>query len=218
MNTIYCSNCGQLIPGTSNFCRFCGVPLHGPEASAYLAQQETVLPGEKTVPVSPSKPDTIPKSHLNSTVIIIFVLNYIKITSLLFPVLLIGIWFQPLIFGLITVLAIVVLLSVAIWAYNNFTYEVTEDGLLIEFGIIHHKTISVPFDQVQNVNIERSVVDRMLNLARISIETAGSAVTQPIQVIGGYTARSEAYLPGLTLLQAKMLHDILIDGKLDEEY
>ncbi|MCA9350901.1 PH domain-containing protein, partial [Candidatus Saccharibacteria bacterium] len=67
------------------------------------------------------------------------------------------------------------------------------------------------------VNIERSLVDRMLNLARISIETAGSTVTQPIQVIGGYTARSEAYLPGLTLEQAKQLHDILIDGKLDEE-
>ena len=218
MNNIYCSNCGQLIPGNSNFCRFCGVTLHGPEASVYFAQQEPVLPGEKAKPISPSTPDTIPKSHLNSTVVIIFVLNYVKISSLLFPVLLIGIWFQPLIFGLITILAIVVLLSVAVWAYNNFTYEVTEDGLLIEFGIIHHKTISVPFDQVQNVNIERSVVDRMLNLARISIETAGSAVTQPIQVIGGYTARSEAYLPGLTLLQAKMLHDILIDGKLDEEY
>ncbi len=218
MNNIYCSNCGQLIPGNSNFCRFCGATLHGPEASVYFAQQEPVLPGEKAKPISPSKPDTIPKSHLSSTVVIIFVLNYVKISSILFPALFIGIYFQPLIFGLITILAIVVLFSIAIWAYNNFTYEVTEDGLLIEFGIIHHKTISVPFDQVQNVNIERSVVDRMLNLARISIETAGSAVTQPIQVIGGYTARSEAYLPGLTLLQAKMLHDILIDGKLDEEY
>ena len=122
---------------------------------------------------------------------------------------------QPLIFSLVTLLAVIILITIALWAYSNFSYEVTDDGLFIKFGIIHQKTISVPFDQVQNVNIERSLIDRMLGLARISIETAGSAVTQPMQVIGGYTARSEAYIPGLTLNSAKTLHDILLDGTID---
>jgi putative membrane protein len=80
---------------------------------------------------------------------------------------------QPLIFSLVTLLTVVTLLIIALWAYSNFWYEVTDDGLFIKFGIINQKTISVPFDQVQNVNIERSLVDRLFGLARISIENSG---------------------------------------------
>lgn len=218
MSQIYCSNCGQLIPNNSNFCKFCGVAQHGQDANLYHAQQDPVAPGQ--LPEKPIEPlnDSIPKSHLHPTVILIFILNYLKISTILFPLLIGGIYFYPALFSLITVLAFVIIIFIALWAYSNFTYEVTKDGLLIEFGIVYKKTVSVPFSQVQNVNIERSLVDRTLNLARISIETAGSAIIQPIEVIGGYTARSEAYVPGLSLLKAKILHDILIDGKIDGNY
>lgn len=217
MSQIYCSNCGQLIPHSANFCTYCGVPQHGANAGVFRAQDPTLEPGQMPLEPTSSQKDTIPKSRLSPTVIFIFFLNYFKITFLLFVLLIVGAYLMPEVFILVTGLAILSLAGLAVWAYGSFVYEVTEDGLEIEFGIVHQKTISVPFSQVQNVNIERSLVDRMLNLARISIETAGSTVTQPIQVIGGYTARSEAYLPGLTLEQAKQLHDILIDGKLDEE-
>ena len=219
MNQIYCSNCGQLIPLNSNFCRFCGAAQHGQEASLYRAQEAPVPPGEIPAPPEqqPTK-DSIPKSHLNGNVIWIFVANYLKVTSIMIPLLLVGLYFQPIYFGIAILGVLSVLIFIALLAYNNFTYEVTEDGLFIEFGIVHKKTITVPFSQVQNVNIERSLIDRFLGLARISIETAGSAITQPMQVIGGYTAKSEAYIPGVTLNEAKKLHDILIDGKLDGEY
>lgn len=216
MSQIYCSNCGQLIPVNSNFCRFCGVPQHGENASLYRAQAEVVLPGSAPTTSQPVQKDVIQKAHLDRSVIFVFFANYLKSSSLLFPLLVVGIYFEPLIFSLITVVALALLLFVAILSYKNYTYEVTEDGLSIMFGIVHHKTISVPYDQVQNVNIERSVFDRILGLARVSIETAGSAQTQPIHVIGGYAARSEAYVPGLSIKKAMILHDILIDGKIDE--
>ena len=215
MRQIYCSNCGQLIPNNSNYCKYCGATQHGQDATNFRANNDPV-PVEESVSYKPTpKKDTIPKSKLSPTVIFIFFLNYLKVSFLLFVLLVVGIVMQPLIFSLVTLLAVIILITIALWAYSNFSYEVTDDGLFIKFGIIHQKTISVPFDQVQNVNIERSLIDRMLGLARISIETAGSAVTQPMQVIGGYTARSEAYIPGLTLNSAKTLHDILLDGTID---
>ena len=215
MSQIYCSNCGQLIPNNSNYCKYCGATQHGQDATNFRANNDPV-PVEESVSYKPTpKKDTIHKSKLSPTVIFIFFLNYLKVSFLLFVLLVVGIVMQPLIFSLVTLLAVIILITIALWAYSNFSYEVTDDGLFIKFGIIHQKTISVPFDQVQNVNIERSLIDRMLGLARISIETAGSAVTQPMQVIGGYTARSEAYIPGLTLNSAKTLHDILLDGTID---
>ncbi len=212
---IYCSNCGQLIPSTSNFCRFCGVPQHGEEASVYKASQPIVDPGDEVVSVKSADIEYIPRSHLSPAVILVFIANYVKTSIMLFFLLAIGIYFQPLIFSLALLLWLVILAAIAVFSYTNFTYKVDEDGLMIEFGIVHHKTISVPFGQVQNVNIEKSVIDRILNLSRISIETAGSANTQLLQVIGGYTAKSEAYIPGLTYKDAARLQDILIDGKLD---
>jgi membrane protein YdbS with pleckstrin-like domain len=215
MSQIYCSNCGQLIPHNSNFCKYCGAAQHGQEASGFRANEPATTTEEKPAHNLKSSPDTIARSKLSPSVVILFFFNYLKVSFLLFVLLIVGVVMQPLIFSLVTLLAVVTLLIIALWAYSNFWYEVTDDGLFIKFGIINQKTISVPFDQVQNVNIERSLVDRLFGLARISIETAGSAVTQPMQVIGGYTAKSEAYIPGLTLPSAKTLHDILLDGKID---
>ncbi len=214
MSQIYCSNCGQLIPHNSNFCKYCGAAQHGQEASGFRANEPVTQTDNNTTHAT-IKPDAIARSKLSPSVVILFFFNYLKVSFLLFVLLIVGVVMQPLIFSLVTLLAVVTLLIIALWAYSNFWYEVTDDGLFIKFGIINQKTISVPFDQVQNVNIERSLVDRIFGLARISIETAGSAVTQPMQVIGGYTAKSEAYIPGLTLPSAKTLHDILLDGKID---
>jgi membrane protein YdbS with pleckstrin-like domain len=215
MSQAYCSNCGQLISIHSNFCNYCGAAQHGTDAGNYRANSPVLAANELPKKPEISAKDTIARSKLSPSVIVLFFFNYLRVTFLLFVLLVVGIVMQPLLFSLVTLLAVIVLLGIALWAYSNFWYEVTEDGLFIKFGIINQKTISVPFDQVQNVNIERSLVDRMFGLARISIETAGSAVTQPMQVIGGYTAKSEAYIPGLTLADAKTLHDILLDGTID---
>jgi putative membrane protein len=114
----------------------------------------------------------------------------------------------PLGFGLLAYFLCIFIVTMLV--YNNFTFEVDNDGLKIEQGIIHRLHVSVPFEQIQNVNIERSLSDRLLGLSRISIETAGQASTP---TNGSITkSRSEAYLPGLHLKEAEIIHDLLIDG------
>ncbi len=93
-------------------------------------------------------------------------------------------------------------------------FEIDETGLSIESGVIHKSQVSLPFDQVQNVNIERTLADRILGLSKVSIETAGSAMgsTTNGTVAPGGKVKAEAFLPGLHLDKAMKIHDLLIDG------
>jgi membrane protein YdbS with pleckstrin-like domain len=215
MNKIYCSNCGQLVAGAANFCTFCGAPQHGQAAAAFRARD---APVENPEQLSKDAHDIvpIPKTHLDGRAIWVFFLSYFGKTSILVPAILVGVYFNPMIFGAILVAVIATMLLTAMLVYNNFMYEIDQTGLIIESGIIHKKQVSVPFEQVQNVNIERSIIDRLFGLARLSIETAGASSNNP-QTVAGFNGavKSEAYLPGIDLEHSKVIHDTLIDGASD---
>ncbi len=57
--------------------------------------------------------------------------------------------------------------------YENITYYLTDDEIVIKSGVFKVDRIVIPFDKIQNVNITRSVLERLLNIATIKIETAG---------------------------------------------
>lgn len=101
---------------------------------------------------------------------------------------------------------------VAELTYKNYTYQVTDDGLQVNMGVIFKKQVSIPFGQIENVNIEQSAIDRILKIARINIETAGSTSGSVKETVGNYSSRSEAFIPGVDMSSAKKIHDVLIDG------
>lgn len=208
MTKIYCSNCGTLIEGSSKFCRACGAPQHGLEASVYRAQAPTVEPG-----ALPSQPTTdqleyFPRRNLGFGGFMGFFLSFIAKTFVILVLFVVGIVLAPQYFILATAAYLLLVAVSAMLVYSNFYFEIDEDGLTIESGVIHKSQVTVPFDQVQNVNIERSIIERILGVSSISIETAGSS--------GGTTGknrlRAEAHLPGIDLDMAKKIHDLLIDG------
>lgn len=223
MNRIYCSNCGKLIAESSKFCRYCGASQHGPKASIYKAEnpalgrtavkaaEKGVAPNKK--PKSqpkPDDPDYIKRQHLSPDVKISFIVGYLKKTSIIPLLLLVGLVFEPLIFSAAIILYSISLYVSSALAYNHFYYGVNELGFQKEYGVVHQRRVSVPYDKIQNVNINRSLVDRMLGMARINIETAGSASTDDRYIIGGSSSKAEAHLPGVTLEQAKKIHDLVI--------
>lgn len=222
MSKIYCSNCGQLIPEYSNFCRYCGAAQHGGEAAAYRAEAPTVnhTPGVLAVAQAQlesekseeGKMEYIPRRHLCPRVKWSFIIGYINLTWILILLLLIGIFFDPLVFGGGLLLYFILLFAIANLAYNNFYYTVDEAGFNKEYGIIHKRHATIPYSKIQNVNITRSITDQVLNLARIDIETAGSSAETRREVVGGSSSLAEAHLPGLTIPQAKKLHDALLQN------
>lgn len=62
------------------------------------------------------------------------------------------------------------------WAqlsYKNFRYQIGDDTIVIERGVIWKRHVSIPFQRIQNVDIIRGPVARMLGLSDLQIQTAG---------------------------------------------
>lgn len=214
MSQIYCSNCGKLVSAESSFCNFCGAPVHGVDARFRTNDAPIEKPLEVTnVPKQARKQDLeyIPKGHLGSDAIWFFLFSFFAKSFIIFALLAVGAYLMPEVFVYALVFYFFLLIITALLVYNNYTYEIDQDGLKIEKGVLHRFHVSVPFEQIQNVNLERSIIDRILGLARISIETAGNATT-PTNAGGVTSAKAEAYLPGLRFAQAQKIHDLLIDG------
>lgn len=58
--------------------------------------------------------------------------------------------------------------------YRTFRYRLEKTEMRIRKGVIKTETYVVPYEKMQNINIERSLLERLLGLATLRIETAGS--------------------------------------------
>ena len=215
MKQIYCSNCSTLVPSGANFCTNCGAAVHGSEAAVYRAQEPEVKDPQlvRALPKQALHDDVeyIPMQHLPADALIFFFLSFLGKSGIIFLLVLVGAVLQPSPFVFALAGYFVVLGIVTMFVYNNFMYEIDKDGLKIKSGVIFKHQVSLPYEQIQNVNIERTLLDRIFGFSRISIETAGSAIPAGTGT-GVLKAKSEAYIPGLHLDQAKKVHDLLIDG------
>lgn len=224
MSKIYCSNCGQLIPKNSNFCRYCGAPQHGPEASAYQAEAPPVnnaaaafvlaqsQQSDKTKKPTAHKHALIKNRRLAKEAQIAFFLAYIGKTLPILILLIVGAFFEPLIFSVVITGYVLILLLAAMIVHSSFRFSIDELGFAKEYGIIHKQSVTIPYRQIENVNIVRNFGDMLLGLARINIETAGSSSVKPRNIIGGSITKAEGHLPGVTLQEARKIHDLLIEG------
>lgn len=226
MSKKYCINCGALIPDSAKFCPSCGAPQQGQESKQLRAKAPAVafqaasvaIKGAKTqkkpqkekVEPDTSLAQTIERRRLSSNAVYSFFIAYLMKTSILLFLFLAAIYFEPVLSVLGLLAYLVCLYIAAAIVQNNFYYKVDEVGFQKSYGVIHVRQVTIPFEQVQNVNIRRSLTDRMLGLSRVSIETAGSSDGSTTGVSGLNQTTAEGYLPGLNLEDAKELHDVLL--------
>lgn len=211
MAKLYCSNCGQNIDIKSLYCTYCGAPQHGPESAAYRATQPQIDNPNNYPKDSASFFKHVPRRHLSPNVIGVMIFDYIKKTLILIPLFAVGIYMESWV-AAIFLLYLLGIFIIAQINFNNYFFLIDEDGLTVDFGFIHKKQVTVPFEQIQNVNIESSFIDRIFAIARISIETSGNSSQTKENNGGSQVVRPEAQIPGVSLQDAKEIHDILIDG------
>ncbi|MBI4148702.1 PH domain-containing protein [Candidatus Woesearchaeota archaeon] len=84
-------------------------------------------------------------------------------------------------------------------AYERYLYDLTKEGLIIERGIVWKKHVTIPYDRIQNVDIERGILARLLNFSSVSIHTAGYSGGGP-----------EGYLPALDVATADQMRGALL--------
>lgn len=103
-----------------------------------------------------------------------------------------GQWLGPLAFVVIALIGAIF----AVLRYRIWQFEVREDGLYIERGVLTRVKTVVPFVRVQHVDSRRDPVERLAGLASVVVYTAGSR-------------GADVAIPGLTPERADELQDRL---------
>jgi len=62
--------------------------------------------------------------------------------------------------------------------YRRFEYDLTEDTFDIASGVVTRRNREIPYRRIQNVDVSRNVVQRLLGIAAIDLETAGGSSTE----------------------------------------
>ncbi|MFB6086270.1 MAG: PH domain-containing protein [Halodesulfurarchaeum sp.] len=62
--------------------------------------------------------------------------------------------------------------------YRLFAYELTEETLNIDSGVLFRRKREIPLGRIQNVDMTRSIVQRVLGITAVGIETAGGSDTE----------------------------------------
>ncbi len=95
--------------------------------------------------------------------------------------------------------------------YRRFTFYIRGDNFIIEKGVLKQDKISVPFARIQTVNSKQNIIQQLLGLVGLKIDTAGSV-------------QQEINIPALSKKYAIALQDYLMEKRfeqkqhLDEEF
>ncbi len=98
-----------------------------------------------------------------------------------------------------------------VWAkltYHYYRYELLDVGFRKESGVIYKKYVTIPYDRIQNVDINRGILARILGLSDLNIQTAGaSAAVSSYGIIG---VGAEGRLPAVSVEVAELIRDELV--------
>ncbi len=105
------------------------------------------------------------------------------------------------IYSLLSIILLIIIAYIfAKLSYRFYKYELTPEGFKKESGIITKSYTTIPYERIQNVDIHRGVLSRILGLSYLIIQTAG---------LSGMSG-SEGILPGISQEEAEKLRDQLI--------
>ena len=127
---------------------------------------------------------------------------------------------ESLVLGLIIALVFYILFVIVVaeiyarMSYNKYLYEITHDGIKKESGIIWKKYTSIPYERVQNVDIQRGIIARIFGFSALQIETAGqSGMGQygfKFGRRGNRRYESEGYLPAIDTTEAEKIREFIM--------
>lgn len=139
--------------------------------------------------------------------VVIYILrNFRVMISLFITVLIVGaakpqVW---IIIGIAVIPVGVTLALFAYWQYRNFTFHIDGDDLIIHKGVIFKDRTVISADRIQSIKIVENIVQRILGLVALKVDTAGSS-------------GSELEIPALERKAAVALKDLLYRKKEEAE-
>jgi putative membrane protein len=81
-------------------------------------------------------------------------------------------------FGVLVVLGVGLGVGWEIARYRRIDYELTDDTFDLDSGVLSRREREIPYHRIQNVDIGQNVIQRALDIAEVSLETAGGGSTE----------------------------------------
>lgn len=128
-----------------------------------------------------TKPDlTIPRRQELRGFLVIFVSEVQQKLRAYWPILIIIIAQKKLLPASITIpmaigIIILFMLVHALLFYLNFYFYIEENQFVIKKGYIRKKVLSIPLERIQSVNTKQNLLQQLLNVYSLEVDTAGSA-------------------------------------------
>ncbi|MBI2233348.1 MAG: PH domain-containing protein [Candidatus Aenigmarchaeota archaeon] len=107
----------------------------------------------------------------------------------------------------------VMLLAVAVsgvWSklmYESYSYELSKMSLNVKWGVLRKHSATIPYSRIQNIDVNRGIMARLLGLGELWIQTAG--VSTAFTKFGALRF-SEGIIPGLEPKEAEKLRTTLL--------
>ncbi len=97
------------------------------------------------------------------------------------------------------IFATLLLVMIVTWIvlfYNRYNYLINSEGVEIRRGILWKKDVTIPFERIQNVDIDRGPIEQLIGIYKVNIFTAGTGSFSSSTLSSGMFG-SEGYLPGV---------------------
>lgn len=95
--------------------------------------------------------------------------------------------------GAIVLLTVVIALIVVLvqwWSYKHLYFTVTDTEFSLYSGIFNKKQVHIPYERIQSVDEVASLLQRVLGVCNVSIDTAGGSANKTVSV--PYLTKSQA--------------------------
>lgn len=69
----------------------------------------------------------------------------------------------------------VLFLIISYLQYRRFFFYVVDDKFVMEKGLLSRDRITIPFDRIQTVNLNQNLIQQLLGVMAVKVDTAGSA-------------------------------------------
>ncbi|MFH1420724.1 MAG: PH domain-containing protein [Candidatus Aenigmatarchaeota archaeon] len=92
-------------------------------------------------------------------------------------------------------------------AYNRWFFEFTQNELKIERGVIWKTYSNIPYSRIQNVDVTRGIIARLLGFSTVHVQTAGySAYARR----SSFMSQSEGHIPAVPTTDAEKIRDFVM--------
>ena len=110
-----------------------------------------------------------------------------------------------IVFGILLSVFWLVMLFIALWVpayFRTLEYFIDYEAVKMNRGVFWKRRVTVPYHKITNVDVSQGPLERMYNVGKIHIQTAGAG--------GAQGAQAELRMNGVRELER--LKDIIMDG------